>query len=512
MSMASAQTTFSKGGLLLLTVAVALSSFMEILDTTIANVSVPTIAGTLGVATSQGTWIISAYSVAAAIAVPLTGWLSRRIGEVKLFVISVLLFTLMSALAAFSVNLEMLVFFRLLQGFVSGPMVPLSQTLMVRNFPPEKRGTALGIWSMTIILAPICGPVLGGYISTNFHWSWIFLINIPFGLFCGGTIWMLMRKRDTPIIKIPLDAVSLSLMVIGVGCLQLMLEIGKDHDWFASTFITSLAVVAVVSLSFFVAWAWTSEHPIVDIHLFRDSNFRFGVMLLSIGYMTFFGSVVIVPIWLQTVMGYTAQEAGMAISPTGFFMLILAPMIGKNITRLNLRVLATLAFVIMGGVSLWNSFFSLDVTFGDIVGPRLVFGIGMACFFIPVQTLMLSNVAPDHMAAATGLSNFLRTLGAAMGTAISVTMWEHFASKHHAILAENVTAYSSASNSYISSLRAAGLTLEQAYAAVERLITAQSYMLATDEFFLYSAAAFLSLVGLVWFTKPKKIMSAPSGH
>jgi DHA2 family multidrug resistance protein len=509
---AAALPPLSKEALLLLTVAAALSSFMEILDITIANVSIPTIAGTLGVSTSQGTWIISAYSVAAAIAVPLTGWLSRRVGEVKLFVISVFLFTMMSALAAFSVNLEMLVFFRLLQGLVSGPMVPLSQTLLVRNFPPEKRGAALGLWAMTIIVGPICGPLLGGYISNNYHWSWIFLINIPFGLFCCGTIWTLMRKRDTPITKIPLDIVGLVLMVVGIGCLQLMLETGKDHDWFASTYITSLGLTSLVALSFFIAWTWTAEHPVVDLRLFKDRNFRVGVILLSGGYMTFFGSVVILPIWLQTVMGYTSEEAGMVMSPTGLFMLILAPMIGRNVAKLNLRVLATIAFTIMGGVSLWSSFFSLDVTFWHVVRPRLVLGIGMACFFIPVQTLMLSNITPDHMAGATGLSNFLRTLGAAMGTAISVTMWEHFASRHHAELAENITRYSSTSTSYLGSLQASGMSVEQTYAAIERVLTAQSYMLATNEFFRYSALSFFSLVLLVWLTKPGKIGSAPAGH
>jgi MFS transporter, DHA2 family, multidrug resistance protein len=284
--------------LVMLTIATALSTFMEILDITIANVSIPTISGALGVSSSQGTWIISSYSVAAAIAVPLTGWLARRVGEVKLFTISVLLFTLMSALAAFSVNLPMLVTLRLLQGFVSGPMVPLSQTLLVRNFPPEKRGAAMGLWAMTVILAPIAGPLLGGYISDNYHWSWIFLINIPIGLFGGITVWTLMRKYEAPTMKVPLDVVGLILLVVGVGSLQLMLEIGKDYDWFASSFIVALAIIAAVTLTFFIAWVLTSHQPIVDLHLFNDKNFRFGVIVLSVGFMTYFGTVVIVPLWL----------------------------------------------------------------------------------------------------------------------------------------------------------------------------------------------------------------------
>lgn len=508
----AAQPPLKGAALLLLTIAAAMSTFMEILDITIANVSIPTIAGALGVSTTQGTWIISAYSVAAAIAVPLTGWLARRVGEVKLFTISVLAFTAMSTLAAFSTSLPMLVFFRLLQGLVSGPMVPLSQTLLVRNFPPEKRGAAMGLWAMTIILAPICGPLLGGYISDNYHWSWIFLINIPIGLFGGITVWTLMKNRDSAIAKIPLDYIGMGLMVVGIGSLQLMLEIGREYDWFNSAFITTLGIVALVTLTFFIVWAWTSDHPIVDLHLFRDVNFRYGVILLSVGFMTYFGSVVVFPLWLQSVMGYTAEQAGMAMSPIGLFTVILSPLIGRNIAKLNLRLLATLSFIIMGAVSLWNSFFSLDIDFWYIVAPRLIQGIGMAFFFMPVQSLMLSNITPDHMAAASGLSNFLRTLGAAMGTAISVTTWDHFATNNHARLVENVSAYSSTSQSYLSTLQAAGLTLEQAYAAVERVVTAQSYMMATNEFFFYCALAFFSLTGLVWLTKPRKMLSAPSGH
>lgn len=493
--------------LLLITIATAMSTFMEILDITIANVSIPTIAGALGVSTSQGTWIISAYSVAAAIAVPLTGWLARRVGEVRLFVTSVLAFTLMSALAAFSTNLSMLVAFRLLQGFVSGPMVPLSQTLMVRNFPPEKRGAAMGLWAMTVIIAPICGPLLGGYISDNWHWSWIFLINIPIGLFGGFTTWTLMRDRESPTSKIPLDLVGLVLLFVGVGCLQLMLEIGRDYDWFESGFIVTLGIIAVICITFFIAWTWTSDKPVVNLQLLRDTNFRFGVILLSIGFMTYFCTVIVVPLWLQSVMGYTAREAGMAMAPIGILTVILSPWIGKNARRLNLRVMASFAFIVLGAVCLWNTQFTLDVTFWDIVGPRIVQGLGLAFFFIPVQTLMLSNITPDRMAAASGLSNFLRTLGAAIGTAISVTGWEHLSIEHHARLAESVTAYAAPAQNYLDQLRRSGLSNEQAYSVVERALNAQSMMLATNQFFLYCALSFFALIGLVWMTRPVRTMA-----
>ena len=498
--------------LLLLTIAASFSTFMEILDITVCNVSVPTISGAMGVSTNQGTWIISAYSVAAAIAVPLTGWMSKRIGEARLFVFSVLAFTLMSTLAAMSQNLTMLVVFRLMQGFVSGPMVPLSQTLLVRSYPPEKRGAAMGIWAMTVILAPICGPLLGGYISDNYHWSWIFLVNIPIGLFGAITIWVLMRHRDSAITRIPLDKIGLALMVVGIGCLQLMLEIGHDYDWFASPYITALGLTALVSLTFFIAWGVMSEHTIVDLHLFNDINFRYGVILLSVGFMTYFGTVVIFPLWLQLVMGYTAAQAGMATAPIGVFTLLLSPIIGRNIAKLNLRVLATFAFAVMGAVAVWNSLMTLDVGFWDVVSPRLIQGIGMACFFLPVQALMLSNITPDHMAAASGLSNFLRTLGAAVGTAISVTTWEHLALISRAQLAENVNTYNPASTLYIERLQASGMSQEQAYAVLDRTLFSQSYMIATNEFFLYSSVLFFMLMGIVWLTRPRKAARNTTGH
>src|ERR1700740_994827 len=236
--------------LALLTVGLAFGTFMEVLDTSIANVAVPTISGSLGVATSQGTWVISSYSVASAIAVPLTGWLARGVRAVRLFTLSVLLFTIASAACGFAHNFESLIAFGLLQGLVSGPMVPLSQTILMRSYPPEKRGLALGLWAMTVICAPIFGPVMGGWITDNFTWPWIFYINVPIGLFSATCAFLLLRGRETKTTKQRIDAVGLALLVIGVSCLQMVLDLGKDRDWLNSTFIVTLAIIAVVSIAF----------------------------------------------------------------------------------------------------------------------------------------------------------------------------------------------------------------------------------------------------------------------
>jgi DHA2 family multidrug resistance protein len=500
------------GALALLTVGLALGTFMEVLDTSIANVAVPTISGSLGVATSQGTWVISSYSVASAIAVPLTGWLARRVGEVRLFTLSVLLFTLASALCGFAHNFESLIAFRLVQGLVSGPMVPLSQTILMRSYPMEKRGLALGLWAMTVICAPIFGPVMGGYITDNFTWPWIFYINVPIGLFSAVCAFLLLRGRETRTTRQRIDAVGLALLVIGVSCLQMMLDLGKDRDWFNSTFIVSLAVIAVVSIAFLLVWEMTEKEPVVDLSLFKDRNFALGVLIISFGFMAFFGSVVIFPLWLQTVMGYTAGLAGLATAPVGLLALFLSPMIGKNMHRLNLRMVASFAFIVFAFVSFWNSTFTLDVPFNHVIWPRLVQGIGVACFFVPMTTITLSSVPDERLASASGLSNFFRTLSGAIGTAISTTFWENDTIYHHAMLADSVNAYSANTNAYTNALTGVGLSGDGVTAQLNQVVTAQAYMMATNDFFRISCAAFLVLAVLVWITKPRKGAGPSLGH
>ncbi|WP_305869029.1 DHA2 family efflux MFS transporter permease subunit [Caballeronia sp. M1242] len=501
------------GGILaLLTMGLALGTFMEVLDTSIANVAVPTISGSLGVATSEGTWVISSYSVASAIAVPLTGWLARRVGEVKLFTISVLLFSIASALCGFAQNFESLIAFRLLQGLVSGPMVPLSQTILMRSYPPEKRGLALGLWAMTVIVAPIFGPVMGGYITDNYTWPWIFYINVPIGVFSAAIAYFLLRGHETKTTNQRIDGVGLALLVIGVASLQMMLDLGKDRDWFNSNFIVALAIIAAISLAFMFVWEITEKEPVIDLSLFRDRNFAMGVLITSLGFLAFFGSVVVLPLWLQTVLGYTPWLAGLATAPVGILALVLSPMIGQNMHRMNLRVVASFAFIVFAFVSYWNSTFTLDTPFHDIVYPRLIQGIGVACFFVPMTTITLSSVSDERLAGAAGLSNFLRTLSGAIGTAVSTTFWENDMIRHHAVLTESVTPYAQTTTAYSDLLSGVGLSGQALTAQLDRVVAAQAYMMSTNDFFRISFYAFLVLAAMVWLTRPRKGASASMGH
>jgi DHA2 family multidrug resistance protein len=486
------------------TLSLALATFMNVLDTSIANVSIPAMSGDLGVSTSQGTWVITSFAVANAISLPLTGWLTQRLGQVKLFTLSTLLFVLASWLCGLAPNLETLIAFRVLQGLVAGPMIPLSQTLLMSSYPKEKVGIALALWSMTTLVAPVVGPLLGGWITDNIAWPWIFYINVPVGLFAAGVTWMIYKDRESPTRKLPIDGIGLALLVIWVGALQIMLDKGKELDWFASGTVVLLAVVAVVGFVFFLIWELTEKHPVVDLKLFARRNFWSATVALSAAYAIFFGNLVLLPLWLQQIMGYTATAAGFAMAPVGLLAILLMPIVGRNISRVDPRWFATFSFIVFAFVLWMRSHFSTDVDMTSIMIPTLIQGIAMAFFFIPLITLALSGLTPDRIPAASGLTNFVRITAGAMGTSIFTTLWEDRAAMHHAQLAESINQGSEAATSAISGLMAQGMSREQALGVINGLIDKQVFTLSVSELFHVSAVIFLAMIVVIWLARPIK--------
>lgn len=497
--------------LVLLTLAVSGAVFMEVLDITIVNVSVPTISGELAVSPDQGTWAISSYALTSAIMQPLTGWIARRFGEVRVFCLSIALFVVFSTLCGLSTSMPMLIAFRLLQGLVSGPMVPLSQTLLLKSYPDEKKGLALGLWAMTVVVAPIFGPIMGGWLTDNYSWPWIFFINIPVGIFAVIVTWTLLRDRESKVEKRRIDAIGLMLLVIGVGSLQFMLDNGQDKDWFASPMIVGLGLVALISLVFLVAWELTDDDPVVDLSLFRKRNFTIGTIALSLGFFAFFGINVIYPLWLQTTMGYTAYLAGLATAPSGIFALLLSPFIGRNIQKLNLRVVVTLAFMVFAFSSFWFSRFTTDATFTQLIWPRLLLGVALAGFFVPVNQIILSGLKPDEIASASGLSNFFRVIAGSISTAVTVSLWGHRGDYHHAILSESVVSYRAGVRDYLDQLSRLRLPELPSLAVIDRELTRQADTLALNDVFWLFGILFLLIIGAVWLAKPPFGSAAAEG-
>jgi DHA2 family multidrug resistance protein len=487
------------------TLSLALATFMNVLDTSIANVSLPSIGGDLGVSTTQVTWVITSFGVANAISVPLTGWLSQRFGAVRLFVSSIVLFTIASLLCGLAGSLQELILFRVIQGAVAGPMIPLSQALLLSSYPKSKAGTALAIWAMTTLVAPVMGPLLGGWITDNISWPWIFYINIPVGAFAAVVTFGIYRTRETPRRSLPIDRVGLGLLVLWVGALQIMLDKGEELDWFQSSTIIGLAVTAVIMFCLFITWELVENpYPVVDLRLFKRRNFWTGTLALSLGYGVFFGNVVLLPLWLQQFMGYTATDAGLLTAPVGILALMLSPFVGRRVGRSDPRVLGTIAFVIFAISLYMRTRYNTQANFGFMVMPIIVQGAAMAFFFVPLVSLVLSGLTPDRVPAASGLSNFARILSGSFGTSIATTMWDNRAILHHAQLTEYVNGSSIATQSYVQTLQSGGLSLAEAHAVINRSIDAEAHLLAVNDVFWVSAILFLALIGVIWLAAPAK--------
>jgi len=491
-------------GLWVAATALALGTFMQVLDATIANVSLPTIAGNLGVSTNQGTWVITSFAVANGIGVPLTGWLMGRYGVVRTFVASVLLFTIASFLCGIAWSLSSLIVFRVLQGGVSGPMIPGSQALLISIFPPQKRGAALGIWSITTLVAPVCGPILGGYISDNYHWSWIFLINVPVGLVVSLLCWRNLKTRETPTRRIPIDTVGLGLLIVWVGALQVMLDKGKDAGWFESSQIVILGLVTAIGFIAWLIWELTEKNPIVDLSLFKNRNFALGTLAFCLGYAVFFANTVLMPLWLQTQVGYTATWAGLVAAPPGVIAILLTPLSAQMMSRIDARLIASAAFIAFAVSFFLRAGLTDQASFFDFMVPFAVQGIAMATFFLAMITILLDGVPPARIPLASGLSNFARITAGGFAASIVTTLWDRREALHQSRLADGLTAFAPALKAVVAGLHRLGLPELGAQAAITHTLTGQAYMLAADDIFYVSGWLSLILIGMVWLCRPAK--------
>ncbi|WP_017776822.1 DHA2 family efflux MFS transporter permease subunit [Paraburkholderia kururiensis] len=491
------------GKLVLASFAVALATFMNALDSSIANVAIPTIAGDLGVSVDEGTWVITLFSAANAVSIPLTGWLTQRVGEVRLFVVTIVLFVFSSWLCGTASSLPILLAARVLQGAVAGPMTPLSQAILLGSYPKERSGSALALWAMTATVGPIAGPLLGGWITDRYSWSWIFYVNIPVGLFAAAVTWFLYRDRESATYKLPIDRIGLAALVTWVAALQIMLDKGKDLDWFDSPLIVGLAIVALVAFVFFLIWELTDEHPVVDLRLFASRNFVSGTVAISVAYAVFFANLVILPQWIQQWLGYPVFNAGLVTAPLGIFAVLLTPVLGRILPKSDMRVLATLAFAGFAGVFFMRAHYTTNVDTWSLVLPTLLQGIPTALFFVPLTAIILSGLPPERIPAAAGLSNFARVFCGAAGTSLATTAWSNRTILHHAQLAEQTSANNPVYTAAVDSIRAAfGFDPAQALAYFERILDAQAAMLGLNDIFWISGVIFVVITPLIWLTRP----------
>jgi MFS transporter, DHA2 family, multidrug resistance protein len=492
------------------TFGVSLATFMQVLDTTIANVSVPTIAGSMGISATQGTWVITSFTVATAISMPLTGRLAERLGQVRLFLLATTLFTIASILCGLAPNMPTLIGARVLQGAVAGPLMPLSQALMLSIYPREKRGQALALWATIAVVAPIVGPILGGYISDNASWPWIFFINGPVGVLAVLLTTESLRRMDSSLHKPPIDWIGLVLLAVWVGVLQVMLDLGSDENWFDSPLIIALTVVTAVVFCYFLVWEFNHPFPIVDLSLFRDRNFAVGAGGGSLIYGAFFGSSVLLPLVLQTQFGYTATLAGLVVAPVGLAPILGSRFVGRNYQRVDPRVLITLAFLITACVMWLRSHSSTDWALWNLLEPQLLLGVGVMIMFTPLTAVMLSTLDPHRSASALGVSSFMRLTASGFGASLFTSLWQSRAAQHHTRLAEAINAYDPLRSGTFGMLTSHGLGTQQAYGVVDATVTNQAFVMAANDVFWLAALSIVAVTSIVWLARPPfHFMAAP---
>jgi MFS transporter, DHA2 family, multidrug resistance protein len=502
-------------------VAVMFGTFMEVLDTTVVNVSLPHIAGNLSASIDEATWVLTSYLVANAIILPITGWLANFFGRKRLLMMSVTGFTIASFFCGFATSLPMLVVFRVIQGAAGGALQPLSQAVLLESFPPEKRGKAMGIWGLGIVVAPILGPVLGGWLTDSYSWRWVFYINIPVGVVC-----LLMTRAfvwDPPYIKrgsARIDYWGIGLLTVGVGALQIILDKGQQEDWFSSKWILGLLVTTLICLTAFIIRELKIEAPVVNLRVFRDRSFATGTLLMTVLGFVLYGSLVLLPIWLQTLLGYPSLQAGIALAPRGVGSFIAMPLVGILLAKGDPRKFLA-GGITIGALTLFQlSRLDLSAGYWDFFWPQFIQGTSLALMFVPLTTVSMARIPREQMGNATSIFNLLRNMGGSIGIAGVTTMLERVGRNHMTTLSSHVTPFDSGSRATLEGLQGAfeahgmpaATAAKQAYAALYGMMARQATMLSFVQVFRVLAGIFVLLLPLLMIMKrPPKSAPAPTG-
>jgi MFS transporter, DHA2 family, multidrug resistance protein len=507
----------------LIAIVVALAAFMEVLDTSIANVALPHIAGNLGASNDESTWVLTSYLVSNAIVLPISGWLATLFGRKRFFMLCIVLFTISSLLCGAAPSLGMLIIFRVLQGAGGGGLQPMAQAILADTFPPQKRGLAFALYGITAVMAPTIGPTLGGWITDNYSWRWIFYINLPVGLIA---LFLVMRMvEDPPYLRrtnnagIRVDYIGIALLALGVGALQIRLDKGQEDDWFGSHFIVTLTTISAISLISLVVWEFRQKAPVIDVHMFKSFNFAVSsVMMFFLGVLLF-SSLVMMPQFLQTLMGYTATSAGLVLSGAGLVLLFEMPVVGQLTTKFPAKYIMAFGWLCLAaGMYYSTQRVDLLISFRSAAWLRVAQSFGLGFLFVPITLAAYIGVAPEKGNSVSGLINFMRNIGSSVGTSMVTTMLERRSQFHQSILGYHATNYDPAFRAQIRGLSQqllhAGATppdaQAQAYGRVYQSVQAQSQTLAyVDTYMLLAIAAAIMFV-LAFIVK--KNDPATGGH
>jgi DHA2 family multidrug resistance protein len=503
-------------------ISVMFATFMEVLDTTVVNVSLPHIASSMAATTEEATWTLTSYLVANAIVLPMTGWLASTFGRKRLLMVSTAGFTISSFFCGVAPNLASLVVFRIIQGATGGALQPLSQAVLLESFKPEERGRAMGFWGLGIVVAPILGPVFGGWLTENYSWRWIFYINLPVGIV--SLVMTSMFVFDPPYLRRESGGINywgIGMLVVGIGALQYVLDKGQQDDWFASTSIVVLSVVAAVALVALVLHQLRARDPIVDLRLFRDRTYATGVFLMTVLGFVLYGSLVLLPVMLQTLFNYSSLEAGKAMAPRGVGSMLMMPIVGYLTAHVDPRKMLAMGLAIGGVTLLWLGQLNLDAGYWDIFWPQFLQGAGLALLFVPLTTVSMATIARERMGYATSMFNLMRNVGGSVGIAITGTMVQRQRQAIGVTLGAHVSAYDPVTQSMFEQIKngmiAAGsdavTATQRAYVVLHGMLAQQASMVSFVMLFRWLGAIFLLMLPLVLLMKrPRASGEAVAAH